>query len=160
AAGADVVLLDGHHDALATAAARAGGAAGVPVVVDAGSHKPVLDELWPLASDVICSADYADPSGLPPRALLGWGPVLVAVSHGAGPLRWWTAGESGDLQVPKTEAVDTLGAGDVLHGGYAFALAAGRPRLEALAFGAAAASLRVASLGPFAWRAGLAGLRP
>jgi len=132
----------------------------VPVVVDAGSHKPVLDALWPLTTDVICSADYADPSGAPPRALLDLGPTLVAVSHGGEPLRWWTAAASGTLPVPAVEVVDTLGAGDVLHGCYAYALAAGWPRPAALEFAIAGASLRVSSLGPFAWRADLADLAP
>lgn len=150
--GADVVLLDGHHPGLVLPLARAVAAAGRPVVVDAGSHKPVFDELWAGVSDVICSADYAHPSGRPPESLRERGPELVAVSHGAAPLAWWMADASGELPVPAVEAVDTLGAGDVLHGAYAFALAEGRDRIEALSFGIAAASRRVTSLGPFAWR--------
>jgi sugar/nucleoside kinase (ribokinase family) len=133
------------------------------VVVDAGSHKPVFDELWPLVSDVICSADYTEPSGRAPSDLLALGPELVAVSHGPEPLRWWTAREAGSVEVAAVDAVDTLGAGDVLHGGYAFALAGGAPRPDALGFGAQAATRRVARLGPFEWRAALrewSGSRP
>lgn len=160
---AEVLLLDGHHPGLALPLARTAATAGMPVVVDAGSHKPVLDELWPLVSDVICSADYVDPSGRAPSDLLALGPELVAVSHGPGPLRWWTAGTSGSVEVAAVDAVDTLGAGDVLHGGYAFALAEGAPRPDALAFGVEAATRRVTRLGPFEWRAALglwSGSRP
>lgn len=160
-ADVDVVLLDGHHPELALAAARAASAAGIPVVVDAGSHKPVFADLWQLVTDVICSSDYEDPAGRPPEALLDEGLSLVAVSHGGDPLQWWTADGSGDVAAPAVQVVDTLGAGDVLHGAYCHALAssgAPRPhaaseRVAALGFAVRAASARVSSLGPFAWRA-------
>ena len=171
AGGVDVVLLDGHHADLARAATTA--VTGLPVVADAGSHKPVFDELWPQVTDVLCSAEYRHPSGIEPAALLAFGPKLVAVSHGERPLQLWTPTISGqvpvsqrwdtgtvpvshtELPVPQVEAVDTLGAGDVLHGAYCFALARGNSRPQALKFAIAAATRRVTLLGPFAWREAL-----
>ncbi|MEA4944918.1 MAG: PfkB family carbohydrate kinase [Propionicimonas sp.] len=149
----DVVLLDGHHPELARAAGRA--AAGLPVVVDAGSHKSVFDELWPQLTDVICSADYVHPSGERPAALLARGPHLVAVSHGSDPVMWWTPHAFGEVPAPSVPVVDTLGAGDVLHGAYCYALTTGRSRRESLEFAVAAASRRVCQAGPFAWREAL-----
>ncbi|MGB7963398.1 MAG: PfkB family carbohydrate kinase [Propionicimonas sp.] len=154
--GVDVVLVDGHHPELALAAVGGAAKAGIDVVVDAGSHKPIFDEVYRFASTVICSADYRHPGGLAPPELLRLGPALVAVSQGGDPLRWWTTGASGSLPVPPTAVVDTLGAGDVLHGAYCFALATGRRDLDALAFAVRAASVRVGSLGPFAWRTAIA----
>lgn len=154
--GVDVVLVDGHHPDLALAAVQGAAAAGIEVVVDAGSHKPVFDEVYRLATTVICSADYRHPDGLAPSGLLEFGPALVAVSHGGEPLQWWTAGANGSVAVPPTAVVDTLGAGDVLHGAYCYAVAAGRPSLDALAFAVRAASVRVGTLGPFAWRTAIA----
>ncbi len=156
-AGVDVVLLDGHHPALARAALRLVEPVGtprVPVVVDAGSHKPVLDELFAGVTDVICSGDYVHPS-LAPRELLGLGPDLVAVSHGGAPLEWWTPTASGTVTPEPVEAVDTVGAGDVLHGAYCHALASGLDRPDALRRAAAVATERVRHLGPFAWRAAI-----
>lgn len=152
---ARVLLVDGHHPALALPAARVAAARGLPIVVDAGSHKPVFDQLFALASDVVCSADYVHPDGRDASALLGLGPTLVAVSHGAQPLQWWTATAAGQVVPEPVRALDTLGAGDVLHGAYAFALAAGMPRTDALTFAVSAARTRVASSGPFAWRRAL-----
>ncbi|PKQ23377.1 MAG: hypothetical protein CVT65_08385 [Actinobacteria bacterium HGW-Actinobacteria-5] len=161
-AGVDVVLLDGHHPALARAAVFALAPAGgllpvqrVPVVLDAGSHKPVFDELFGGVTDVICSADYVHPS-LTPRELLGLGPELVAVSHGGAPLEWWTPGAADSVSPEPVQAVDTVGAGDVLHGAYCHALASGLDRPDALRRAAAVASERVRHLGPFAWRAAIA----
>jgi Sugar kinases, ribokinase family len=149
---ARVLLVDGHHPALALPAARAAHTQRLPIVVDAGSHKPVFDELFGLASDVLCSADYVHPDAADASALLGLGPRLVAMSHGGDPLRWWTGTDSGQVAARPVRAVDTLGAGDVLHGGYAYALASGMPRTRALAFAVLVAGIRVASVGPFGWR--------
>jgi sulfofructose kinase len=44
-------------------------------------------------------------------------------------------------------AVDTLGAGDALHGGFALALAEGRSEVEALRFGAAVAGIKCTRIG-------------
>ena len=153
--GEDVVVVDGHLPVLAAAAVQQAGTN--PVVVDAGSHKPVFDAIFPLASDIICSGDYRHPGGLSPRDLQRLGPALVAVSHGADPIQWWTATDSGTLPVPPVSPVDTLGAGDVLHGAYAWSLATTGDRLASLGFAAAAASQRVGIAGARAWRGFLLG---
>ncbi|MCL3860629.1 PfkB family carbohydrate kinase [Actinotalea sp. K2] len=149
---ADVVLVDGHHPRLALAAARVAHDAGVPVVLDAGSWKPVLSDLLPLATMVICSAVFRLPDGSTPGAeQLTHGPVLVAASAGAEPVRWWTRGAAGTVPVPTVRARDSLGAGDVLHGAYAFAVADGVEPVEALHHAVAVASLKVSHIGPRSW---------
>jgi sugar/nucleoside kinase (ribokinase family) len=161
--GVDVVLVDGHHAALARSAVlaachafpeeRASVTKGrVPIVVDAGSHKPVFDELFPFTTDVICSADYIHPDGITPRELLELGPELVAVSRGGAPLEWWTRAASGSITPDRAQVVDTVGAGDVLHGAYCHAVASGLDREDALWRAVATATERVRHLGPFAWR--------
>lgn len=165
--GVDVVLVDGHHPALARSAvfsvpeesrerSERGVTKGIPVVVDAGSHKPVFDDILAFTTDVICSADYVHPDWLGARALLLRGPKLVAVSHGGQALHWWTAAASGTIEPEAVAAVDTTGAGDVLHGAYCHALASGLDREEALRSAVAVATERVRHLGPFAWRAAIA----
>jgi sugar/nucleoside kinase (ribokinase family) len=155
---ADVVLVDGHHPALALAAARAARQHGVPVVLDAGSWKDVLPELLPLVDLAVCSADLRVPghddalAGL--RAL---GVPAGAITHGADPVHWWSGPARGVVPVPRIRAVDTLGAGDVFHGALARAVAADRRAAEpgrlpaVLAFAAEAAALRCATPGPRAW---------
>jgi sugar/nucleoside kinase (ribokinase family) len=55
----------------------------------------------------------------------GTGPAVVAQSHGAGPIEVFTAAGRVAVPVPAVEAVDTLGAGDVLHGAFVAWLASG-----------------------------------
>ncbi len=170
---AAVLLLDGHHPALAVAAARAARERGVPVVLDAGSWKPVLDELLPLVDIAICSGDFELPDGAPPRSLLDRGVRRVAITRGPEPILWWSA-EPGEgwtpggaaepeaVPVPPVLVRDTLGAGDVVHGAFAWHLAdrPDRAFADQLARSAVVAAERCRVAGIGAWRAQLARRRP
>ncbi|MGH3917155.1 MAG: PfkB family carbohydrate kinase [Pseudonocardiaceae bacterium] len=153
---ADVVLMDGHHPELAMAAAQEAWTAGVPVVLDCGSAKPVYADLLPLADAAVCSAGFTT-GGLTgfaavSAALLAEGAHLVAMTADAEPVRWRTRDATGIVEVPVVDVHDTLGAGDVLHGAVAFARACGVADPERLlGFGVAVASLRVQHIGPRTW---------
>ncbi|GAB1640292.1 PfkB family carbohydrate kinase [Krasilnikovia sp. MM14-A1259] len=151
-ARADVVLVDGHHPALAVTAARAGR----PLVVDAGSWRPVFADILPHADVVACSATFHHPDLPGPAAIRGLGARHVAVTDGPGPVRWFTAGASGEVPVPPVMVVDTAGAGDVFHGALAVAAAGGLPPAElpaALAYAVTVAGIRVGHAGPRTWLA-------
>lgn len=152
----DVVLSDGHYPALAVAAARAAHDAGVPVVLDGGSSKPVYADLVPLADAMVCSSSFGGlPEGFNAVAaeLLGAGTRLVAMTAGGAPVLWRTRHATGALDVPVVTVRDTLGAGDVLHGAFAFARALGVTEPDcSLSFAIAVASLRVEHTGPKSWR--------
>jgi sulfofructose kinase len=142
----DTVLLDGHHPALALAAAKARG----PVILDAGSRKPVFAELLPHVDVCACSSAFTDPVDCP----------VITRTHGPDPVEWFVAGEQGEVPVPATKAKDTSGAGDVWHG----ALTLGVARLgrvpeaadmpELIAFANHIAGIRVRHEGA-SWRARL-----
>lgn len=157
---ADVVLADGHHPELALAAAQAARQAGVPVVLDCGSAKQVYTELMPLADAAVCSAKFTREHGgvdavgvdAVAEALLDQGARLVAMTDGAEPVRWRTRETGGIVEVPPVDVRDTLGAGDVLHGAVAFAVACGqRDPARSLRFGVEVASVRVQHVGPRSW---------
>ncbi|MDQ3987631.1 MAG: PfkB family carbohydrate kinase [Actinomycetota bacterium] len=155
-ADADVVLIDGHHPELALAAARCGQQAGVAVVLDCGSEKEVFADLTPLAAAAVCSAEFtvAGAGGFDEvsAALLDAGTGLVVMTDGAQPVRWRTRHAAGTIEVPPTTARDTLGAGDVLHGAFARAWAAGvRDPERSLRFATAVATVRVEHVGPRSW---------
>ncbi|MEU4249660.1 PfkB family carbohydrate kinase [Amycolatopsis sp. NPDC026612] len=151
---ADVVLVDGHHPELALAVARGARARDVPVVLDAGSWKPVLDELLLLVDVAACSAHFTAPEpGLHQR---GVGTVITTA--GAGPVRWSTAdGSSGEVPVPVVEARDTLGAGDVWHGALAVAVTREATVTDRIRFANEVAAERVRHVGPRSWTTAIAG---
>ncbi|NKQ55880.1 ribokinase [Amycolatopsis sp. K13G38] len=143
---ARAVLVDGHHPALALGAARWARERGVPVVLDAGSWKPVFEELLPLVDYAACSARFAGSAS----GLLERGVGTVVLTAGPDPVRWWTARDSGEVPVPVVEARDTLGAGDVWHGAFAYGL--GKFELpELIRFANEVAAERVRHSGPRSW---------
>lgn len=153
---AEIVLIDGHHPGLARPAVSSAAAAGLPVVVDAGSYKPVLAELLPRATEVICSADYRAPDDSSGAALLQGRTEFVAVSHGAEAVQWWSREQTGVVRPPAVPVRDTLGAGDVLHGAYCYWRCGGLAPIEALRRAVEVASERVQHLGPTEWRSAVA----
>lgn len=182
----DIVLLDGHHPAIARAVlAFVRGLEPRPqIVLDAGRWRPVFAELLPAADVAACSADFA----LPPDAGVTLpdtgvalpddgaragmavkdtanaapaGPRALVVTHGPQPVEWAEAdGRRGTVDVPRVEARDTLGAGDAFHGALVVALARGDDLPDACAFASRVASTRVAHVGPRDWLAEIGTVAP
>lgn len=150
------VLIDGHHPDLALWAAHTAKAANIPVILDAGRWRPVFADLLPLCDTVICSADFRVPGSADSQEsadhVRQLGVMRVAVSRGPDSILWWEDDEHGSVEVPSVNAVDTLGAGDALHGAFAFAaLDEGLSFADQLRAAAKVAALRCSILGPRSW---------
>ena len=146
----DVIALDGHYPRLAALVLGRPGLAGVPAVLDPGNSKPRLPELMERCSHIIASSSLDDAAGADEllQRLRRHGAVLAAVTGGAGPIRTCCDGVVSKIDVPAIRAVDTLGAGDVLHGAYAYYLGAGHPPPEALRAAAVVAARSCEHRGP------------
>ena len=118
--GVTAVLVDGHHLPVAVAVASAARDRGIPVLADGGSWKQGLEGLLPHVDVLVVSGDFRrgnDGADDELRDLLALGPGWVARTAGGDAVRWQADdGSSGSVPVPPTRVVDTLGAGDVLHG--------------------------------------------
>lgn len=165
-AAADAVLLDGHHPRLALATAMVAHRHGVPVVLDAGSFKPIFVELLPLVQVCAGSASFRLPGKPDARdtelAVHDVGVPVVIRTHGPRPVTWSYRSPQGivDGTVDAVEitARDTLGAGDVWHGALAYEIAtatglAWSPEILRRVIGRAnlVAARRVRRVGPRAW---------
>lgn len=123
-AGAAACLVDGHHAVLCQRVAEAARTHGVPVLLDGGSWKPGLPALLPYVDLALLSADFRPPGGSPAGVCRAAGVRHVGISHGPDPVELWLDGRPESVDVPAVETVvDTLGAGDVLHGALLHALA-------------------------------------
>ncbi|MBU0741592.1 hypothetical protein KKG45_00415 [bacterium] len=157
-AGADLLLCDSHEAPAAAVLAFAARRRGLPVVLDAGSVKAGVPELVAHCTDVIGATGFACAlNGIADqrealRRLRGQGPLRVGTTFG----RAGVLGLDGDgfRYVPAfvTQVVDTTGAGDAFHAGYAWSLAAGGGFAASLRCGAAVAALQCRAYGG---RAGL-----
>lgn len=158
---ADVVLIDGHHPKLATAASNEAKALGIDVVLDAGRWKPVMKDLIPRAQVMICSNDFRVPgtsdSASTSRELVASGVATVVTTHGGDPVQWWQGGASGSVVVRKVRAIDTLGAGDVFHGAYCyFSRRLDLDLVAQLSHASRVAALKCSMMGPRGWLSQLA----
>jgi sugar/nucleoside kinase (ribokinase family) len=154
---ADVVLVDGHHPLIARAAVRLAAARATTLVVDAGRWKPVMSDIVPYATDMVCSNDFRMPGAdddaeSTAAALVRSGVRTVVTTHGGDPVEWWSDGESGSVPVEPVAVVDTLGAGDAFHGAYSyFSTQIESGVAERIDRSARVAALRCSVVGPRAW---------
>lgn len=154
-AAPDIVLLDGHYPTVGVEVVSWARPHRIPVVLDAGRWKPQLTALLPLVDEVVCSGDFTVPTGgdfVELAAYLhGLGARVVAQTHGPGGIDLSVGGRRTEVPVPAVTAVDTLGAGDVLHGAYAFYRAEGVDPEAALMRAAEVAAFRCRFAGSRRW---------
>ncbi len=147
-ASARVLLVDTHMPEAALEAAAIARRSGVPVVLDAGEPKSGLESLMSVAdypTPPLETAQWLSGEQDPERAAL-------AMLRDEARAVVVTMGADGHLVVSgegmwrerafEVDVVDTTGAGDAFHGGFALALAQGQPVRDAARFGAAVAALK------------------
>ncbi len=150
---ARVLLLDANLPQASLAAARLAHEAGIPVLLDSGVPRPGLETLFAMADYPMppqITARWATGEEDPERAaraMLRGRAKAVVVTMGAD--GYVVATPEGVWREPafKVEVVDSTGAGDAFHGGFAYAFAKGASVREAARFGAAVAALKCRRLG-------------
>lgn len=147
------MLADNRYPAFVQPICEAGQRRGIPVLLDGDRPTVEDDPLFRLASHVIFSSEcLRETTGV---ADLGEGlqriarqtDAFLAVSNGPDDIVYLDGRAPRRLPVFKIAAVDTLGAGDALHGGFVLALSEGRSEIEAMRFGSAVAGIKCSRLG-------------
>jgi sulfofructose kinase len=123
---------------------------GVPGILDVeAAPEDVLDRLVPIASHLIASEPGAfaltgEPDPAKAVAIMAMGRAeVVAVTAGERGVYW----PGGHQPAFKVEAVDTLAAGDVFHGAFAFGLVEGWDIAQTIRFASAAAAIKCTRFG-------------
>lgn len=118
----DLVLVDGHQLDVSVQIAAIAKKQKIPVILDGGSWKSGLERLLEFVDYAICSANF-----YPPRCqqreevfnfLTKYGIDRIAITQGEKAIQYLDREIRGAIEVPKIEAVDTLGAGDIFHGAF------------------------------------------
>lgn len=144
----DLMYTDGHETPAAIKLAQAARQRGLPVVMDAGGVRNGSRALVPLCTDVISSDRFArdfvgteDPV-LAVKGLQDACEGRVAMTFGRNGCLALVHGDPVVVPAFDVPVVDTTGAGDVFHAGYAYALGQGHTFLSCLEYGAAVAALK------------------
>jgi sulfofructose kinase len=144
-----VVSVDVRWPDAAEMALRAARERGIPGVLDVEiAPGDVLQRLLPLATHIVASeAGARAVTGLAPNAarsaLAAQYKAEVVVTAGEAGLYW----SGGHIPAYPVDAIDTLAAGDVFHGAFAFGLAEGWEIERNLRFASAAAALKCTRFG-------------
>ena len=153
ATSADLVLADNRYPDFARPICQAARRRGVPVVLDGDKPTKEDDALFRVASHVVFSSEClkattgSNDLGEGLKRIASHTRAFLAVSNGPDDILFLEGGSIRHVPVFAVRAVDTLGAGDALHGGFALALAEGRREAEALRFGAAVAGIKCTRVG-------------
>lgn len=152
-ASVDAVLADNRFPDFVRPLCQAARERGLPVVLDADRPTQMSDDLFRIATHVVFSSEcLRATTGLDDLAVAlarisDLTPSFLAVTQGAQDVLWRDGVTLRRSPVFAVQAVDTLGAGDIFHGGFALALAEGKDEIAAMRFAAAAAGLKCTRLG-------------
>jgi sugar/nucleoside kinase (ribokinase family) len=141
---ARVVMVDGHYMEACQAWAVAARACGTPVVLDGGSWKEGTEALLNSVHTAICSADFMPPGCSSRNEVIQFlkscGVANIALTSGSAPIEFLCGQSSGSIRVSEVDVVDTMGAGDILHGAYCYFASMGRDFVDSLTQAAGIAS--------------------
>lgn len=151
-----MILADGFHLEQTLGLLTACHEAGAALCLDGGSWKPGTEELAPLLTAAICSERFALPGrNSDAEATLTWfaarGVPFIAITRGAKSILAVERGRRFEIEVEAVDAIDTLGAGDVLHGAFCFFFLRTGSFESALRQAADIATLSCKSLGVHSW---------
>lgn len=154
--------VDGHDCAGATQATRWAQAAQIPVTADLDNRYPGVEVLLENVDYAIASRDFygrllgnSDPFVSLPAVASRFGCRLTAATLGSDGVIAWDGAHFHYSPAFDLKPVDTTGAGDVFHAGFAFALLRGDDLPRSLEFSCAAAGLACMGMGA---RGGIANL--
>lgn len=149
-----VVLMDGHQMAISQELATVAKSRQIPIIIDGGSWKPGFERVLAVADGAIVSANFYPPGCKTHEQVMSYlvnlGIPQIAITHGEGAIAYYTEGKQGQIQVPQVAAVDTLGAGDILHGAFCYYFLE-LDFVESLTQAAQIASASVQQFGTRAW---------
>lgn len=118
----DIVLIDGHQMVASLEIAQFAKSKNIPIVIDGGSWKTGFEEILPVVDYAICSANFYPPNCESEEEVFAYlasqNIPHIAITQGEKSIKYFSDGKFGNVEVPKVNAVDTLGAGDIFHGAF------------------------------------------
>jgi sugar/nucleoside kinase (ribokinase family) len=154
---APLLLADGFYASEALGLLRSFHARGGAICLDGGSWKPETETLLPLVSMAICSERFRPPGIRTVEETLdylaGRGVSCIAITRGESPILGCDRGRNFSIPIAPVDAVDTLAAGDILHGAFCWYFLGGEGFEESLRAASRISTLSVRFFGCREWMA-------
>ncbi len=119
-----IVLIDGHQLEAGIVIAKLAKSLEIPTVLDGGSWKSGLEKILPYIDYAICSDSFYPPDCTQQSEVITY--LIkqqikhIAITRGAASIIYATNHQTGEIKIPQTPIVDTLGAGDIYHGAFCY----------------------------------------
>lgn len=144
-----LILIDGRHVEADTKLARWGKKVGARVMLDIGSVRNPVDDLFPYVDVLVCADEYAR-NHFKTRLIIKAArefkssgiPEVVVTSGISGSFGIDADGREHSQRAYKVKSIDATGAGDVYHGAYLFGIHKGWDMARKMQFASAAAALK------------------
>jgi sugar/nucleoside kinase (ribokinase family) len=131
-----LIFTDGFYAEAAIPICNAAKKFGIPVVFDGGSWKPTSEQMLKHVDIAICSQDFLPPHCIDHKAIFEFihnqGVSFAAISRGGKSILWSNGRTNGEIEIKLTGSIDSLGAGDILHGAFSVFLLQGNNYIESL----------------------------
>lgn len=152
--GFSAVMTDVRWRDAAALALRAARENGLPAILDADmASTDVLGTLLPLATHIVASESAAklvtgaETPDAAAKDLAARYSAFVAVTAGGGGCFWTDGSDIRHSPAPTITPIDTLAAGDVFHGAFAYGLVEGWDMARIVGFASAAAAIKCTRFG-------------
>ncbi len=151
----DIALFDGFYIEAAIEQAKLCRKHGITTVLDGGSWKKQTDDLLQYIDIAICSEDFLPPGVIHQtdvtEYLMKKGVKNAAITRGNQAIIVNEGQVNLIVEVPKTNVIDTLGAGDIFHGAFCHFYLKDQNFINSLEKAAQVASYSCQFQGPTAW---------
>jgi sugar/nucleoside kinase (ribokinase family) len=150
-----IVLVDGFNMETCCRVAMQAQDCGIAVVLDAGSWKDGMESLLPYVDVAVCSENFHPPEGINENTVLEYlasqGVRYRALTRGEHSIIYSFSDDGGEIAIEPIDVVDTLGAGDILHGAFCYYYAKGNNFVQALLKASKVATLSCKTFGTRSW---------
>jgi sugar/nucleoside kinase (ribokinase family) len=150
-----VVLVDGFIMETCCMVAMQAKRCRIPVILDGGSWKDGIEGLLPSVDIAICSEHFHPPGGGDEDSMMEYlarqDVKYKAITRGERPILYNGPDGNGEIVIEPMEVVDTLGAGDILHGAFCYYYMMGNNFVPALLQTSRIATLSCQTVGKRSW---------
>lgn len=120
----DIIVIDGFYPGFALRIISQAQNLKIPVILDGGSWKVQHSNLLPYVDYLICSENYFPPGCSNSSEVFEFLKKIeikfMAITRGGKPILCNSGENNFEIEILKPKIVDTLGAGDFLHGAFAY----------------------------------------